>query len=569
MSAFALLGTGVSEGIAIGRALVLTKPSFDSSAKHISKEAIPEEAARLEQALARTRASLAAALKQIPQDAREELLAFVKTHLFLLEDAQIAEVPKQIIARDLVQAEWALKTQLDHLLRRFDDIEEPYLRERRQDLIQVMELVLKNLRGDGDPVSGAPILVAHDLSPGEVITWKSQGLEAFVLDAGGGTSHSAIVIKGLMVPGVVGMRTAHELIEDGDTVVVDGGEGVVMVNPGPQTLAEYRLRTSAVLLEKQRRRRIRGTRAMTLDGVEVGLFANLEFPQDAVLAKSLGAAGVGLFRSEFLFLGRKTMPGEEEQYLAYREVVQQMAPKPVTIRTLDLGAEKTTRALSGASTTALGLRAIRLCLAETALFMQQLRSVLRASASGKVRLLLPLVTSVSQVEESLALIRQAKEELRQEKVAFDEDIEVGVMIEVPATALMADVFAKYADFLSLGTNDLVQYTLAADRSDDRVEHLADPAHPAVLKLLAKSVSSARRQKTPISICGEMAGDVEFTRLLLALGFTELSMQPAAILTVKERLLHTDTREAKRFLPNILRARSAEEARHFLDWLNHV
>ena len=387
---------------------------------------------------------------------------------------------------------------------------------------------------------GDSILVAHDLSPADVIQYKRHSFTAFLTDLGGLTSHTAIVARSLNIPSIVALHHARQLIRDNDLLIVDGSQGVVIVNPDKRVLSEYRLRQSQLELEKRKLKRIKTTAATTLDGCFVELFANIELPQDIEQVKENGATGVGLFRSEFLFLNRDDLPTEDEQFEAYRTVARKMQGLPVTIRTFDLGADKN---LDGAKRVAvnpaLGLRAIRLSLAEPQMFHTQLRAILRASRHGQIRILVPMLSSVSEIDQTLRLIENAKQSLREEKITFDEKIQVGGMIEIPAAALSLDIFMRKLDFLSVGTNDLIQYTLAIDRTDDSVAHLYDPLHPAVLRLVAHIIRSANRAKVPVAVCGEMAGDVLFTRLLLGCGLRQFSMHPAQLLRVKQEVLRSN------------------------------
>ncbi len=436
------------------------------------------------------------------------------------------------------------------LVEQFDQIDDPYLRERKADVVQVVERVLKRLMGKPGPV-GTPgaeaqtILVAHDLSPADVIQFKQHRFGAFITDLGGVTSHTAIVARSLNVPAVVATHNGRQLIRENELLIVDGTNSVVIVNPDKSVLAEYRLKQGEIGLERAKLKRLKSKPAMTIDGQEVELSANIELPEDVAQTLESGAHGIGLFRSEFLFLNREGLPTEDEQFEAYRRVVEGMGGRPVTIRTFDLGADKQKAGLDGLSRVApnpaLGLRAVRFCLAEPRLFLTQLRAILRASHYGNVRILIPMLAAVAEIDQTLVMIAQAKESLRDRGIPFDAHIAVGGMIEVPAAVLAISAFLARLDFLSIGTNDLIQYTLAIDRSDDAVSHLYDPLHPAVLKLISMAISAANRAKVPIAVCGEMAGEVRLTRLLLGLGLRSFSMHPAHILAVKQRVLTTEVR----------------------------
>ncbi len=456
----------------------------------------------------------------------------------------------------------------------FEEIEDPYLRERKTDVIQVVERVLKTLLGHPGYVpaplkhDGDSILVAHDLSPADVIQYKQHRFTAFLTDLGGLTSHTAIVARSLNIPSIVPLHHARGLIRDNDVLIVDGAQGVVIVGPDEHVLTEYRLRQNELELEKQKLKRIKTTPATTLDGTAVELQANIELPQDVEQVKENGATGVGLFRSEFLFLNRDSLPGEDEQFEAYRTVARKMRGMPVTIRTFDLGADKNLdNAKRVAANPALGLRAIRLSLAEPQMFNTQLRAILRASRYGQIRILVPMLSSVSEIAQTLHLLENAKQSLRMEKIPFDEKIQIGGMIEIPAAALCLDVFMRKLDFLSIGTNDLIQYTLAIDRADDSVAHLYDSLHPAVLRLVAHIIRTANRTGIPVAICGEIAGDIVFTRLLLGFGLRTFSMHPAQLLTVKREVLRSNLPDIIPLAQKILKADDPERIHGLLTKLN--
>ena len=550
---FVLHGIGVSGGIAIGRAQLISHATLEVAHYSITPEQVSGEIERLTQALHAVQKELETLHGAMTSgDAPAEFGAFLDVHWMILTDPTLHEVPKRTIAEQLCNAEWALTQQLGVLIEQFDMIEDPYLRERKADVVHVVERLLKVLMGKPGPVRPTAeehtILVAHDLSPADVIQFKNHHFAAFLTDLGGVTSHTAIVARSLNVPAVVATHNARTLIRENEMLIVDGGRNVVIVNPDRSVLAEYRLRQDELELEWQKLRRLRTTPATTLDDHKVELMANIELPDDLEQSLENGATGVGLFRTEFLFLNRDGLPSEDEQFEAYRAVAAGMKGQPVTIRTFDLGADKHKEGLDGltrvAPNPALGLRAIRFCLAEPRLFLTQLRAILRASRYGKVKILLPMLSSVGEIEQSLVLIAQAKESLREQKVRFDSGIEVGGMIEIPAAVLSIDAFTSRLDFLSIGTNDLIQYTLGVDRSDEAVSQLYDALHPAVIRLIDLAISAATKSATPIAVCGEMAGDVRFTRLLLGMGLTNFSMHPAHLLTIKQRVLTSDVAEAK-------------------------
>ena len=463
----------------------------------------------------------------------------------------------------LYNAEWAMTSQLDVVARQFDEMDDPYLRERKGDLEQVVERMLRHIKGNphlmgeaqvkkptsrqqdlqlGDEMDVPLVLVAHDLSPADMLQFKQSVFAGFVTDVGGKTSHTAIVARSLDIPAEVGARTASQLVRQDDWIIIDGDAGVVIVNPSPIILAEYSFKQRQAQLERERLSRLRHTPAITLDGQRIDLLANIEMPEDAPAALDVGAVGVGLFRSEFLFMGREgSLPDEEEQYAAYKRAVEGMKGLPVTIRSVDVGADKPLdRTVKDEMhlNPALGLRAIRWSLADPAMFLTQLRAILRAAAHGQVNLLIPMLAHAREIQQTFALLEKARQQLDQRGMVYGP-LKVGAMIEVPAAALSVKMFLRYFDFLSIGTNDLIQYTLAIDRADELVAHLYDPLHPAVLRLLSDTIAEARAQGKSVSVCGEMAGDPAFTRLLLGLGLRTFSMHPTQILTIKQEVIRAD------------------------------
>ncbi len=571
---FTIHGLPVSSGIAIGRAHLVSHTSLEVSHYVLPKHLVDEEVARLDAALKTTREELTDLRTHRPQLAAAEFDAFLDLHLMILSDEHISHAAREMVKAEQCNAEWALKTQMDELVAQFEAFDDAYLRERKTDVIQVVERILKVLGGHPGHVPPAPqndsemILVAHDVSPADLIQLKPHQFFAILTDLGGATSHTAIVARGLNMPCVVGLHHARELIKDRDTLIVDGAQGVVIVNPDKNLLAEYKLRQSEWQLERQKLKRLKTARANTLDGTNIDLLANIEMPTDVQQVKDNGANGVGLFRSEFLFLNRDELPDEEEQYQAYRTVLLGLKDKPVTIRTYDLGADKQLKGVTRvASNPALGLRAIRLCLAEPQLFRTQLRALLRASVHGNLKILVPMLSGASEINQTLQLIDSVKLELAAQGAPFKEDVPVGGMIEIPAAALALGAFIKKLDFLSIGTNDLIQYTLAIDRTDEEVAHLYDPLHPAILELLSHVITTANKAEIPVSVCGEMAGELIYTRLLLGIGLRQFSMHPAQLLGTKQRILTTSLPEITPLVQRILRADDPLKIRELLDKLN--
>lgn len=572
---FALHGVGVSGGIAIGRAHLASHAALEVAHHVVPQGQVSNEILRLDRAFSAVREELDALhATVVGGPAAAEYGAFLDLHRMILDDPTLSTAAKAHIAQNQCNAEWAITQQMGVLMAQFEEIEDAYLRERKTDVIQVVERVLKALLGHPGYIppaqkrDGDSILVAHDLSPADVLQYKQYWFTAFLTDLGGLTSHTAIVARSLNIPSVVALHHARRLIRDNDVLIVDGTQGVVIVDPDEHVLSEYRLRQSQLELEKQKLKRIKTTAATTLDGTSIELHANIELPQDTDQVRENGATGIGLFRSEFLFLNRDSLPDEDEQFEAYRTVARKMRGMPVTIRTFDLGADKNLdSAKRVAANPALGLRAIRLSLAEPQMFNTQLRAILRASRYGQVRILVPMLSSVSEITQTLHLIEGAKQSLRADKIPFDEKIPVGGMIEIPAAALCLDIFMRKLDFLSIGTNDLIQYTLAIDRADDAVAHLYDSLHPAVLRLVAHIIRSANRTGVPVSICGEMAGDILFTRLLLGFGLRLFSMHPAQLLTVKREVLRSNLPDIVPFAQKIVKSDDPDRIHALLAKLN--
>ncbi len=572
---FTIHGIGVSGGVAIGHAHLVSRAKLEAAHYVVPPKQVADECSRFDAAIRTVGSELEELRASVPPTAPAEFAAFIDLHLMILGDSTLSVAPRKIIESEQCNAEWALKVQTDALLAQFDEIEDGYLRERKADVIQVVERIVKVLSGQPGYIPPPPtdpehslILVAHDLSPADVVQFKQHHFASFLTDLGGATSHTAVVARSLNIPSIVALHYARQLIRENELIIVDGTQGVVIVDPDKQVLAEYELRQHEFDIERQKLKRLRNTPAVTLDGVEVDLQANIELPGDVIEARENGAMGIGLFRTEFLFLNRDGLPDEDEQFEAYRKVAAEMGGRPVTIRTYDLGADKQTGDAERITTNpALGLRAIRLCLTEPRRFLIQLRAMLRASHYGKVNILIPMLMNAAEADQALQLLRQAKASLDEEGLPYDRDIRVGGMIEVPAAALALNIFTRKLDFLSIGTNDLIQYTLAIDRTDDTVAHLYDPLHPAVLSLLAHIFRVANRSRVPIALCGEMAGDVALTRLLLGLGLRQYSMHSAYLLDVKQHILTADLREIKPLAQRMLRTQDPEKLRALLDRIN--
>ncbi|MBI2297004.1 MAG: phosphoenolpyruvate--protein phosphotransferase [Betaproteobacteria bacterium] len=573
---FTIHGIGVSGGIAIGHAHRVSHAKLEVTRYVVPQSRVPEESARFDAAIRRVRGELEELRANVPATAPAEFAGFINLHLMILDDSTLSVAPRRIIETECCNAEWALKAQMDALLAQFDEIEDGYLRERKRDVIQVVERVMKVLSGQPGYTPPPPmldaehdlILVARDLSPADVVQFKQHDFASFITDLGGTTSHTAVVARSLAIPSIVALHTARQLIRENEMLIVDGSEGVVIVDPDEPVLSEYQLRQRQFEIGRQKLKRLRDRRAVTLDGVQIDLHANIELPADVAEARENGATGIGLFRSEFLFLNRTDLPDEDEQFEAYRKVAVEMDGMPVTIRTYDLGADKPGDEPQRTITNpALGLRAIRLCLTEPQRFVTQLRAMLRASHHGSINILIPMLATAAEVDQTLALIRLAKHSLDEAGIPYDRDVRVGGMIEVPAAALALGMFIRKLDFLSIGTNDLIQYTLAIDRTDDTVAHLYDPLHPAVLSLLAHVIMTADKARVPVALCGEMAGDVSLTRLLLAFGLRQYSMHTAHLLDVKQVILKSSLSKLRPLARKMLRTSDPEKLHALLERLN--
>ena len=579
---FSLHGTPVSNGIAIGKAVLISRAALEVSHYLIEVGKEEAESQKLLDAFDQVRLELAQLRKGLPKDAPQEMAAFLDVHGMILSDPALTEKPLILIRTQRLNAAWALTTELNDLLEQFAEIEDAYLKERANDIRQVAERVLKALNdqqkdtlSDSDLLSPSDvgvdaIIVAHDIAPHDMLRFKEHAFTGFVTDLGGKTSHTAIVARSMEIPAVVGVRHASEMIRHGDWLVIDGQHGVVVVAPDEQLLAEYRLLQAKDVQETRKLQELKYSPTATVDHVVIELLANIELPEDATQAVELGAIGVGLFRSEFLFMDRKqALPDEEQQYQEYRRVVDLMQGLPVNIRTIDVGADKALGSgsdLSETGTSPLGLRAIRWSLTEPEIFLTQLRAILRASAYGQARIMIPMLAHVKEIDETLRLIEKAKQQLLQRGLAFNPHIQVGAMIEIPAAALVLPLFINRFDFLSIGTNDLIQYTLAIDRADHAVAHLYDPLHPAILNLLFSIIDQAKRANIPVAVCGEMAGDPSMTKLLLGLGLTDFSMHFSQLLLVKREILKADVGLLKSRIGAVLEAIEPEDQAKALEKL---
>ena len=576
---FTIHGISASKGIAIGRVRALDRGRAEATERRLHPSQVDAEIERFGRAVEAARLELRAVKARIPEGTPREIAAFIDTHLLMLDDEAISNSPVNYIREMRCNAEWALKLECDALVAVFDAMDDSYLRTRKDDVEHVVNRVQNHLQGGraGISHSGASvdgrILYADDLTPADTVLMQHQGVAGFMTEFGGPNSHTAILARSLNIPAVVGLHRSAELLRDGDEVVLDGRKGVVIVSPTDVVRRFYERHQREIQRIRTARRKLRSTPTVTADGEPVVLQANVELPGESAGAVRDGAAGVGLYRTEFLFMNRRDSPDEQEQFEAYSELVAALKGAPVTIRTLDLGADKQ---VDGArpdapatSNPALGLRAVRLCLKDQSLFRPQIRAILRASAHGPVRMMIPMLANTTELDQVLRIVRDCKRELDASGEGYDASMPVGAMIEIPAAAICADIFARRLDFLSIGTNDLIQYTVAADRIDDEVSYLYDPLHPAVLRLVATTIAEGRKAGIPVAMCGEMAGDARYTKLLLGMGLREFSVHPNALLEVKQIIGETPIAPARKLTRRILRSTRSDTRHALIEELNRV
>ena len=572
-------GISASKGIAIGRVHAVDRGRPEAVERKLDPSQVEAEVERFGRAVEAARLELRAVKIRIPEETPKEIAAFIDTHLLMLEDEAISEAPIAYIRETRCNAEWALKRERDALVAAFDAMDDPYLRTRKDDVEHVVNRVQIHLQGEqpkgprsGETAAGK-IVYADDLTPADTVLMQHQGVAGFMTEFGGPNSHTAILARSLNIPAVVGLHGSATLLRDGDEVVLDGREGAVIISPTDAVKRSYERRRREIRRIRAARRKLRSTPTVTADGEPVVLQANVELPGESAGAVRDGAAGVGLYRTEFLFMNRREPPDEQEQFEAYSELVASLKGAPVTIRTLDLGADKQ---VDGArpdapatSNPALGLRAVRLCLKDQSLFRPQIQAILRASACGPVRMMIPMLANTTELEQVLRIVRDCKREIAARGERYDASMPVGAMIEVPAAAICADIFARRLDFLSIGTNDLIQYTIAVDRIDDEVSYLYDPLHPAVLRLVATTIAAGRKAGIPVAMCGEMAGDARYTKLLLGMGLREFSVHPNALLEVKQIIGETRIAPARKLARRILRSTRATTRHALVEELNRA
>ena len=571
-------GIGVSRGVAIGDVYLLRRNQIDVTSRALSKKSVPAEIRRLKRALKTSREHLLTTRDNIPADSPAEVSSFIETHILMLDDDIMSLRPIEIIKAELINAEAALQQQREELGRVFGSMEDSYLATRIDDVNHVIDSVLRALDDGAEHVVGSEnwrgqIIVADDLTPADTVAMQHHGVAGFVTETGGPLSHTAILARSLGIPAVVGVPNIRRYIKSGETLTLDGNVGMVLAEPTDEMLEDFKRQQKESRLKQKELGKLIDTEAITLDGVQLKLSANIEIEEDLKALKRVNADGVGLYRTEFLYMNRETIPTEQEHFKVYTKVLRALKGETLTIRTADLGADKQMSTAAAvvnrpqSHNPAMGLRGIRLCLSDTQLFIPQLRAILRASAKGPIRMLLPMLTSISEVEQCLKLVEQIKQKLRDENIAFDENLLVGAMIEVPAAAISAHLFAERLDFLSIGTNDLIQYTLAIDRIDDQVNYLYDPLHPAVLQLIKMTIDAGQKAGIPVAMCGEMAGDVRYARILLGLGLTDFSMPPNLILETKKHLIAARRSTLKKQVSNLMAAKTVDERAPIIEKIN--
>jgi phosphotransferase system enzyme I (PtsI) len=564
---FSLHGIGVSRGVAIGKAHIIVRTQLEIDDYPVAPEDAPREIERLRDAVRQAKADLREVRKQIPRTTAADIAAFIDTHLLMLEDSALTFDAERLIREQGCNAGWALKQQRDALVRAFDAMDDPYLRTRKDDVDHVVSRIQRALLNHAplrheaaDSRLRGMVIIADDLTPADTVLMQRNGVAAFVTESGGPTSHMSILARSLGIPGVVAVHGVQRYIKENEVVVIDGDAGVVVGAPDQPVLGHYETRRSDYARQVARLEASRSDEAITLDGTPVALYANVELSCDFDAARAVGADGVGLYRTEFLFMNRPDEPDEEEHFATYRQLIDTLNGMPVTIRTLDLGADKDFQvrwAGPPAANPALGLRAIRLSLHEPSLYWPQLRAIVRASAFGPVRLMIPMLSNVEEARQVVSNVRSVQQDFAAQGTAYDPEMPIGGMIEVPAAAICADSFARYLDFFSIGTNDLIQYTIAIDRVNEAVSYLYDPLNPAVLRLIAQTIDAGKAAGIAVGMCGEMAGDSRYTRLLLGLGLREFSVHPSLLLEIKHIIKNTSIDAIARLARRTLAAQEPE------------
>jgi len=574
-----LKGTRITSGVAIGPVHIIRQHEFEPIEHIIQEEYIEEEIARYQKALIHAKQHLGLVLNNIPQSTPSEITAFINTHLLMLNDDMLSNAPIEIIQTRQCNAEWALKIQRDSILNIFDSMNDEYLRTRRDDVNHVVNTIMQTLlsgpihhgvhHSQEQRLSGH-VIVADDISPSELVLMQHQGIAAFVTQTGGPTSHTAIIARSLNIPAIAGIHNIHTLLHNAETIVVDGRYGIILTNIDDNSLYHYHRLRREQHIQLKRYKKFPHLPAISDDDIEINITANIELPEELPLMNEMGANGIGLYRTEYLYMNRSYSPTEEEQFQAYTSVLKKLKGKPLTIRTLDLGSDKQVDSgkqhENAITNPALGLRAVRLCLSDLSLFTPQLRAILRVSTLGDVKMMIPMLSNINELQQVMRIIKNTQVSLKKDGIKYDPDMPIGGMIEVPAAAMCADMFAAELDFLSIGTNDLIQYTLAIDRIDDEVNYLYDPANPAVLKLIAQTIQAGEQANIPVSMCGEMAGDPRYTKLLLGLGLKEFSMHPNSQPLIKQIIPMCNIKKLQRQVKRLLKVTNYQEFNNQIDTL---
>ena len=562
-------GIGASPGIITGRAFLLERFKVRLPQKRINPSQVDEEVERFHRALDESRNQLREIKEKILDPEVRQHTFILDVHLMILDDEMLIQNTEEHVRKRKVNAEWALDLTLEKLDSAFKAIEDEYLRERRSDLHYVSSRVFRNLMGrkhdDITKIKGKVIVVAHDLSPADTLQMNLNHIAGFITDIGGKVSHTAILARSLGIPAVVGLEVATSLINGGDPLIIDGESGEVVINPTDEISESFTERRRRVKLQEREVMKYASLPAETRDGVRIHLQANIEMVEEIPSAKSHGAEGIGLYRTEILYLNRKDLPKEEEHYQTYRKLVENISPGVATIRTLDIGGDKFLPDYSTGNemNPAMGLRAIRFSIKETDIFKTQLRGILRASVHGKLRVLFPMISGIEEIRRAKAILEEVKKEFIREKVSFDRGIKIGAMIEIPSASVTADILAREVDFFSIGTNDLIQYALAVDRINEHVSYLYEPLHPAILRIIRSVVQSARNGGIPLAICGEMASEPAYVLILLGLGLEEFSMNPIAIPKVKKVLRMAKALETRSMAERLFKFSTASEIKRYV------
>ncbi len=563
-------GIAASPGIAIGKAYLVDSESIAIAKKRVAKEELPLEIARFEEALIKTRSEILGIKKKVIDELGPEHGQIFDAHLLVLEDKSLIEEVISTLRKERYSVEYIFFRVLNKYIKAFKKIDDEYLKERLSDIQDVGKRILNNLLGGRQKalrdLKDKVIIVAYDLSPSDTVSMQKNKVQAFVTDIGGKTSHTAIMARSLEIPAVVGLEEATQEINNNETIIVDGDKGVVIINPDKKILEKYKKGKKDITILQKELLKIKDLPAQTKDGYRIQLSANIEFPEELPSVISHGAEGIGLYRTEYFYMNRNDLPSENEQFEAYKKVVQQLNPYPVVIRTMDLGGDKfiSQFQVPREMNPFLGWRAIRFSLARPDIFKTQLKAALRASAYGNLKLMYPMISGVEELKQANKILERCKKELINKGVKFNKNLEVGAMIEIPSAAITADVLAKEVNFFSIGSNDLIQYSLAVDRANEKIAYLYNPAHPAVLKLIKHVIEAGHRQYIWVGMCGEMAADPPMVLILLGLGLDEFSASPLAVPLVKKIIRSVTLKDAKKIAEQVLNLPSGERIKRFVE-----